>query len=170
MSTEPAPPQRYALDQALGTAPVVEDEAASAHLHPLMSIDVRMGALSDVALLRALHHHAEPWEGLVTLDAAVRHLPSVLCALEQLGLALVVLPTEPDPLAEGSRLREHLAEITEARRAGTGQVWDLGGARRGPTSARVLLERMALRQGTDAAALWEQHGLSQLELRFGPLS
>ncbi len=43
---------------------------ADATLVPLDRIDTRLSTLDDWELLLALHHHADPWDGLITTDSS----------------------------------------------------------------------------------------------------
>ncbi len=66
-------PRLFALDKNFPQpiVSVLSDFQADARLVPLDRIDPRMSTLDDWELLLALHHHAEPWDGLITTDSSM---------------------------------------------------------------------------------------------------
>ncbi|MGH2834292.1 MAG: hypothetical protein ACRDK2_16100 [Solirubrobacteraceae bacterium] len=66
-------PRLFALDKNFPEpiVGVLSDFQADAQLVPLDRIDQRMSTLDDWELLLALHHHADPWDGLVTTDSSM---------------------------------------------------------------------------------------------------
>ena len=63
-------PRLFALDKNFPQpiVSVLSDFQTDATLIPLDRIDPRMSTLDDWELLLALHHHADPWDGLITTD------------------------------------------------------------------------------------------------------
>lgn len=85
-------PRRFALDHNFPD-PIVEvlrDFQVDAELVRVDQIDTRMPDLDDWELLLALHHHAEPWDGLITTDSSMLNQGPELAALIQTRLTLVV--------------------------------------------------------------------------------
>jgi hypothetical protein len=83
----------FALDKNF-PQPIVSvlsaDFQADATLVPLDWIDSRMSPLDDWELLLALHHHAHPWDGLITTDTSMLARGPELATLIQTKLTLVV--------------------------------------------------------------------------------
>jgi len=85
-------PRFFALDRNFPQpiVGVLSDFQADATLVPLDRIDTRMSTLDDWELLLALHHHADPWDGLITTDSSILAQGPELAALIQTKLTLVV--------------------------------------------------------------------------------
>ena len=66
------------------------DFQADAELVRIDQIDERLPELDDWELLLALHHHARPWDGLITTDSGMLNQPLELATLVQTKLTLVV--------------------------------------------------------------------------------
>lgn len=66
-------PRLFALDKNFPEpiVGVLSDFQADAQLVPLDRIDTRMSTLDDWELLLALHHHSDPWDGLITTDSSM---------------------------------------------------------------------------------------------------
>jgi hypothetical protein len=85
-------PRLFALDHNF-PQPVL---AALAHalpqveLVPIRDIDPMFAGLDDWELLRELHRHERPWDGMITNDDAMLSLPKEITVLSQTGLTLVV--------------------------------------------------------------------------------
>ena len=69
---------------------VLQDFQADAELVPVSAIDPRMSELDDWHLLLALHHHEQPWDGLITTDSSILFQPMELAVLIQMRLTLVL--------------------------------------------------------------------------------
>jgi len=105
-------PRLFALDRNF-PQPIVgilSDFQADAKLVPLDRIDTRLSTLDDWELLLALHHHADPWDGLITTDSSMLAQGPELAALIQTKLTLVVAdptyasaPTSTSSTLERSR-------------------------------------------------------------------
>ncbi len=85
-------PRLFALDKNFPQpiVSVLSDFQADATLIPLDRIDPRMSTLDDWELLLALHHHADPWDGLITTDTSMLAQGPELATLIQTKLTLVV--------------------------------------------------------------------------------
>jgi hypothetical protein len=66
-------PRLFALDKNFPQpiVSVLADFQTDATLVPLDHINPRMSTLDDWELLLALHHHTEPWDGLITTDTSM---------------------------------------------------------------------------------------------------
>jgi hypothetical protein len=109
------PPRLFALDHNF-PQPIVEvlaDFMTEAELVPLQEIDSRLPEFqNDWEVLLALHHHARPWDGLVTTDSSMIQLPRELAVLMQTKLTLVVaLEAGHDPLKATGLVLAHLPGI-----------------------------------------------------------
>ncbi len=65
-------PRLFALDRNF-PQPIVDvlsDVQADATLVSLDRIDKHISTLDDWELLLALHHHTDPWDGLITTDSS----------------------------------------------------------------------------------------------------
>jgi hypothetical protein len=85
-------PRLFALDRNI-PQPIVDvlsDFQIDATLVSLDRIDKRMSTLDDWELLLALHHYADPWDGLITTDSSMLAQGPELAALIQTKLTLVV--------------------------------------------------------------------------------
>jgi hypothetical protein len=63
----------FALDQNF-PQPILaalDDFLPEAELVPLGEINALMAEIEDWEVLLALHHHARPWDGLITMDKAM---------------------------------------------------------------------------------------------------
>jgi hypothetical protein len=65
-------PRLFALDHNFPDpiVAVLGEYQVDAELRRVDQIDPRMPDLDDWELLLALHHHAEPWDGLITTDTS----------------------------------------------------------------------------------------------------
>jgi hypothetical protein len=85
-------PRLFALDKNFPQpiVGVLSDFQTDATLVPLDQINPRMSTLDDWELLLALHHHADPWDGLITTDTSMLAQGPELATLIQTRLTLVV--------------------------------------------------------------------------------
>jgi hypothetical protein len=87
------PARLFALDQGF-PLPIVDSLRewfeAEADMVPLSDVDARLTSeVEDWEIFLALHHHPEPWDGLITTDSGMLSLPRELAALMQTKLTLV---------------------------------------------------------------------------------
>src|SRR4051812_36910333 len=82
----------FALDQNFPNpiVSVLAEFQTDAELVRVDQIHERMAMLDDWELLLALHHHAQPWDGLITTDSSMLNQGRELAALIQTKLTLVV--------------------------------------------------------------------------------
>ncbi len=86
----PAARRLFALDHGF-PQPIVEvlaDFTPDVELVRIDEIDDRMPDLDDWEILLALHHHARPWDGLITTDSGMLRTPESLAVLMQTKLTL----------------------------------------------------------------------------------
>jgi len=103
-------PRLFALDHNF-PQPIV-DFQVEAELVRIDRIDHRMPDLDDWKLLLALHHHPQPWDGLITTDSSILRQPRELAVLIQTRLTLVVaLASGHDPVKASGLLFAYLAGI-----------------------------------------------------------
>lgn len=124
-------PRLFALDKNFPQpiVGVLSDFQAGAQLVPLDQIDSRMSTLDDWELLLALHHHAAPWDGLITTDSSMLAQGPELAALIQTRLTLVVavasghnrsrhpascLPTSPASASEPARIERRCGDSMQS--------------------------------------------------------
>jgi hypothetical protein len=124
-------PRLFALDQGF-PQPIVSalDDylRVEAKLVPLSVIDRRLPDMeNDWEILLSLHHHAEPWDGLISTDTGMLDLPRELATLMQTRLTLVVCrAVGHDPIRATGLLLTHLSTIcndTNARPCTTVDAW-----------------------------------------------
>jgi hypothetical protein len=116
-------PRLFALDRNFPQpiVSVLSDFQADATLTPLDRIDPRMSTLDDWELLLALHHHADPWDGLITTDTSMLAQGPELATLIQTKLTLVVaVAAGHNPVKASGLLFAYLAGICQ-RRPGAGK-------------------------------------------------
>jgi hypothetical protein len=107
-------PRLFALDRNFPQpiVGVLSDFQTDATLVPLDRIDTRMSTLDDWELLLALHHHADPWDGLITTDSSMLAQGSELATLIQTRLTLVVaVASGHNPVKASGLLFAYLAGI-----------------------------------------------------------
>jgi hypothetical protein len=97
-----------------------------ARLVAIDQIDARLPELDDWEVLLALHHHADPSDGLITTDSGMLSLPRELWVLMQTRLTLVVaIESGDDPIKATGLLFTHLSSICARTRPDRAQVWPL---------------------------------------------
>jgi hypothetical protein len=115
-------PRLFALDKNFPQpiVSVLSDFQADATLVPLDHINPRMSTLDDWELLLALHHHTEPWDGLITTDTSRLAQGPELATLIQTKLTLVVaVAAGHNPVkASGSYSRTSLVSANARLRTG----------------------------------------------------
>lgn len=165
--------RRFALDQNFPQpiVKVLQEFQADAELVPVGSIDKRMSELDDWALLLALHHHEQPWDGLITTDGSILFQPLELAVLIQTCLTLVVaLEAGHNPVKATGLLFTHLGGICNRTRAGVPQIWRLQGRTQPHLAAWDQLKTVAQHRNTDAQALFAKHRLDESQLAADPLA
>lgn len=166
-------PQLFALDQNF-PEPIINalnEFIPEADLVPLEEISPLLVAdTDDWEILLALHHHARPWDGLITNDRMLG-LPREMAVVRQTRLTLVVtLGAGHDPILATGLLFAHLAYICEHTSRERGQIWPLAantGAARDPW---FYLERIADHQNREVGDVWNEGRLTHAELAVDPLA
>lgn len=169
-------PRLFALDQGF-PQPIVSALhkylSADATLVPLAAIDDRLPVMeNDWEILLSLHHHSEPWDGLVSTDTSMLTLPRELAALMQTKLTLVVCRAAGhDPVRATGVLLTHLSTICQQTRPGRAQLWSLGGGRRRePDDPWDHFTRVAAKRNVTTGELRAAEWLTMQELARDPLT
>lgn len=164
----------FALDQNFPTpiVKVLRDSQAHADLVPIRDIDERMSVLDDWELLLALHHHEQPWDGLVTTDSKMLRQERELATLIQTTLTLVTAEDAGhNPVKAAGLLFAHLESICRRTVPGVAQAWTLRAAARAADDPWDRhLQGLAKRRRTTAQALFQSAKLSPAELASDPLA
>jgi hypothetical protein len=167
-------PRLFALDQGF-PQPIVEalhDYLKSeVRLVPVASIDHRLADVDDWELLLALHHHPDPWDGLVSTDDNMLNLPRELATLMQTKLTLVVCrAVGHDPVRATGLLLTNLSSICSQTTHEAAQVWRLGGgAHRAADDPWDYFTRAANKRNVTVGELRGEEWLSRAELARNPL-
>jgi hypothetical protein len=164
----------FALDQNF-PEPIVQaldDFIPEAELVPLRQIDPLLVAeIDDWQVLLALHHHAQPWDGLITTDSGILNLPREIAVLPQTALTLVVAEgAGHDPIKATGLLFTHLTYICRQTTPDHGQVWALSARNRPGQDPWHLLERIAEHQNRNVEGLWAESRLTNAALAEDPLA
>ena len=163
----------FALDRNF-PQPIVDvlaDFQADAKLVSLDAIDPRLSTLDDWELLLALHHHEEPWDGLITTDSSMLAQGPELAALIQTKLTLVVtMESGHNPVKASGLLFAYLAGICQRTTPEQAQVWRLNAANRTHEKPWDLLVRFAAHNGREANDLWAEVRLRPAALAHDPLA
>jgi hypothetical protein len=162
----------FALDHGF-PQPIVDvlvDYTPDVELIRVDQIDERMSDLDDWEVLLALHHHATPWDGLVTTDSSMVRTPESLAVLMQTKLTLVVaMEAGHDMLKATGLLFAYLPSILGRTDPAIAQVWKLQAANRAHIEPWEELRSIAEHQDLDVQALWNDACLSPEELASDPL-
>ena len=166
-------PRLFALDRNF-PQPIVDilsDFQADATLVSLEEIDKHMSTLDDWELLLALHHHADPWDGLITTDSSMLAQGPELATLIQTKLTLVVaVASGHNPVKASGLLFAYLAGICQRTTSERAQVWRLNAANRPPEEPWDFLKRFAEHNDRSAEDVWTEFKLSATGLARDPLS
>ncbi len=165
-------PRLFALDKNFPQpiVGVLSDFQADARLVPLDHIDPRMSTLDDWELLLALHHHAEPWDGLITTDSSMLAQGRELATLIQTKLTLVVaVASGHNPVKASGLLFAYLAGICQRTSLERAQVWRLNAANRAHEDPWEFLKRFATHNDRSTDSAWAQFKLSAADLGRDPL-
>jgi hypothetical protein len=162
----------FALDQNF-PQPIVDALAeyiVEAELVPIAQIDQRLPTLDDWEVLLALHHHNQPWDGLITTDANMLALPRELAVLMQTKLTLVVAKESGhDPIKATGLLLAYLPGVCQRTDSGKPQLWTLRAVQRTADDPWLKFEAVARRRGTNASRLYSTNKLNVEELENDPL-
>jgi hypothetical protein len=166
-------PRLFALDQNF-PRPIVDvlvEYQAAAELVPLSAIDAALAELDDWQVLLALHHHREPWDGLITTDTSILNQPRELAVLIQTKLTLVaVREAGHNPVKATGLLFAYLPGSGKRVRADRPQIWTPAAANRPHQEPWDALERVAEHRHEDTRALFDEHRLSSEDLARDPLA
>lgn len=165
-------PRLFALDKNFPQpiVGVLSDFQADARLVPLDRIDPRMSTLDDWELLLALHHHVEPWDGLITTDSSMLAQGRELATLIQTKLTLVVaVASGHNPVKASGLLFAYLAGICQRTSVERAQVWRLNAANRAHEEPWEFLKRFAAHNDRSTDSAWAQFKLSAADLERDPL-
>jgi hypothetical protein len=165
-------PRLFALDRNF-PQPIVgilSDYQADATLVPLDRIDKRMSTLDDWELLLALHHHVDPWDGLITTDSSMLAQGRELATLIQTKLSLVVaVASGHNPVKASGLIFAYLAGICQRTTPDRAQVWRLNAVNRPHEEPWDFLRRFAEHSGRSAEDTWAEFKLSTSVLARDPL-
>lgn len=168
-------PRLFALDQGF-PQPIVNSLhdylEAEVSLVPLADIDERLTSdMEDWEILLALHHHKDPWDGLISTDSGMLNLPRELATLMQTKLTLVVCRAAgDDPVRATGLLLTNIATICAQTSPDHAQLWPLGGGRRRtPDNPWDHFAQAADHRGMTIGEMRGQEWLSPKELSRNPL-
>ena len=103
-----------------------------------------MPDLDDWELLLALHHHARPWDGLITTDSSILNQGPELAALIQTKLTPVVaMESGHNPMKTSGLLSAYLGGTCQRTCSGQAQAWTLSAANRPAYRPWDFLKRLA---------------------------
>ena len=166
-------PRLFALDHNFPD-PIVEvltEFQADAELVRVDQIDARMPELDDWELLLALHHHAQPWDGLITTDSSMLSQGPELAALIQTKLTLVVaIASGHNPVKASGLLFAYLGGICKKTDAGRPQAWTLNAVSSPHREPWDFLERFAAHNNRTTDDVWAEFKLSHEALARDPLA
>jgi hypothetical protein len=166
-------PRLFALDHNFPDpiVAVLSDYQADANLVRVDEIDGRMPDLDDWELLLALHHHTEPWDGLITTDSSILNQGPELATLIQTKLTLVVaLESGHNPVKASGLLFAYLGGICNRTRTDEPQVWTLNAISRPHREPWEFLKRFAEHNNRATNDVWAEFKLSEAELARDPLA
>jgi hypothetical protein len=168
-------PRLFALDQGF-PQPIVDALhdylKHEAQLTPVASIDERLTDIDDWELLLSLHHHPDPWDGLVSTDDNMLNQPRELATLVQTKLTLVACRAAGhDPVRATGLLLTNLSSICKQTARSRPQLWRLGGGAHRPASDPWdYFTRAANKRSMSVGELRGEEWLSQKELARDPLT
>jgi hypothetical protein len=166
-------PRLFALDHNFPQpiVAVLSQFQTDAELVRVDQIDARMSDLEDRELLLALHHHSEPWDGLITTDSSILAQGPELAALIQTKLTLVVtMEAGHNPVKASGLLFAYLAGICQRTRRDQPQVWRLSAANRPHREPWDFLKLFAEHNNRSVDDVWSEFRLSPDDLAHDPLS
>jgi hypothetical protein len=166
-------PRLFALDHNFPDpiVAVLTEFQTDAQLVRVDRIDKQLADLDDWELLLALHHHPEPWDGLITTDSSILNEGTELATLIQTKLTLVVaLASGHNPVKASGLLFAYLAGICQRTRADKPQVWTLNAVNRAHDEPWALLKRYAEHNNRTVDDVWAEHKLTRNRLAHNPLA
>jgi hypothetical protein len=166
-------PRLFALDHNFPDpiVAVLTEFQTDAQLVRVDRIDKQLADLDDWELLLALHHHPEPWDGLITTDSSILNQGTELATLIQTKLTLVVaLASGHNPVKASGLLFAYLAGICQRTRADKPQVWTLNAVNRAHDEPWALLKRYAEHNNRTVDDVWAEHKLTRNRLAHNPLA
>ena len=166
-------PRLFALDHNFPDpiVAVLADFQADAMLVRIDQIDDRMADLEDWELLLALHHHVEPWDGLITTDSSMLNQGPELATLIQTKLSLVVaMESGHNPVKASGLLFAYLGGICKRTRTDQPQAWTLNAASNPHREPWHFLNRFAEHNNRPTGEVWAEFKLSPEELARDPLA
>jgi len=166
-------PRLFALDKNFPQpiVGVLSDFQADAQLVPLDRVDTRMSTLDDWELLLALHHHSDPWDGLITTDSSMLAQGPELATLIQTKLTLVVaVASGHNPVKASGLLFAYLSGICQRTTPERAQVWRLNAANRPHEEPWDFMKRFAEHNGRSADEVWAEFKLSAAAIADNPLA
>lgn len=166
-------PPLFALDHNFPQpiVAVLAEFQAGAELVRVDAIDSRMSDLDDWELLLALHHHEQPWDGLITTDSSMLAQGPELAALIQTKMTLVVaMEAGHNPVKASGLLFAYLGGICQRTRPDVPQVWRLNAANRPPEEAWEFVKRFADHNNRATDEVWAEFKLSAEVLARDPLA
>jgi hypothetical protein len=165
-------PRLFALDHNFPQpiVSVLSEFQNDAELVRVDAIDARMSDLDDWELLLALHHHADPFDGLITTDSSILAQGPELAALLQTKLTLVVASEAGhNPVKASGLLFAYLAGVCQRTSPDVAQVWRLAAANRPHVHPWDFLKRFAEHNNRAVNDVWEEFKLAPDELARNPL-
>ena len=166
-------PRLFALDQNFpqplidAAAPYFQD----VELEPLWRIDRRLADLDDWEVLLALHHHARPFDGLITTDDSMLNQARELEVVRQTNLTLVVIRAAGhDPIKATGLLLAHLDYVVSQTTPDRPQVWAFRTGNRPASDPYESIERIAAHQNRDVEEVLGEARLTPDERGRDPLA
>jgi hypothetical protein len=166
-------PRLFALDHNFPQpiVAILSEFQGDAELVRVDQIDARMQDLDDWELLLALHHHARPWDGLITTDSSMLNQGPELAALIQTKLTLVVaMASGHNPVKASGLLFAYLGGICQRTRSEVPQTWTLSAANRPHREPWEFVKRLAAHNNRGVDEVWAAFKLSADALGRDPLA
>ena len=165
-------PRLFALDQNFpqplidAATPYFQD----VELEPLWRIDRRLADLDDWEVLLALHHHARPFDGLITTDDSMLNQARELEVVRQTNLTLVVIRAAGhDPIKATGLLLARLDYVVSQTTPERPQVWAFRTSNRPANDPYELIERIAGHQNRGVEDVLSAARLTPAERGRDPL-
>lgn len=154
----------FALDNNF-PEPIVktlEEFIVTATLVPIRHIDPKLTEVEDWELIKALHEHSKPWDGLITTDDSMLNLTREICTLIQTKLTLVIAHGQGhNPVRATGILLAHLEHVCHQTERDRPQVWNLRVTQKPADDPWDQLRKIAEREGTTAKALINAYSLTR---------
>jgi hypothetical protein len=142
------------------------DALPMAELVAISDIAPGFADLDDWDLLRELHRHERPWDGLITNDDSMLLLAKEMTVLSQTRLTLVVAQGQGhNPIRAVGVLLCHLAFICHQTTRDEAQIWNLRVAQRNHEPVGNFLEKIAGKKHTTIEQLVAANKLPSTDLR-----